>query len=117
MGKTQHQKDLLAAYKERTVVGGVCALRSAVTGRVFLISAPDPKGQRNRFQFSVSADACMFAALLPDWRAHGGASFTFDVLEELEKKPDQTDRQFRDDLDALTALWRERLAAEGAEFY
>ena len=115
MGKTQHQKELLAAYKERTVVGGVCALRSAVTGRVFLISAPDPKGQRNRFQFSVSADACMFAALLPDWRAHGGASFTFEVLEELEKKPDQPDRQFRDALDALTALWRERLAAEGGE--
>ena len=51
MGKTQHQKDLLAAYKERTVVGGVCALRSAVTGRVFLISAPDPKGQRNHYLY------------------------------------------------------------------
>lgn len=117
MGKSQRQKALLSAYKERPVVGGVCALRNTVTGRVFLLPAPDPRTQRNRFDFSVSTDTCIFAALLPDWKAHGGASFTFEVLEELEKQPDRTDKQFRQDLDALTALWQERLAAGGAKFY
>ena len=52
-----------------------------------------------------------------DWRAHGGAAFVFTQLETLEKKPDQTDRQFQEELELLRDIWRERLAAEGKEFY
>lgn len=36
-----------------------------------------------------------------DWRAHGGVAFTFTQLETLEKKPDQTDRQFQEELELL----------------
>ena len=117
MGKTERKKELLAAYKARTVVGGVCAIRNGVTGRVLLYAAPNPEGQRNRFAFSVSTDTCIQTALAADWREHGGDSFDFQVLEELEQGAEQTDREFRADLEALAGIWREKLAGEGTVFY
>ena len=117
MAKTEHQKELLSAWRERAVVGGVCAIRCTANNRVLLSAAANPAGLRNRFQFSVSTGSCTFLPLAADWSRYGGQSFVFTVLEELEKGPEQTDVQFRADLDALAALWRERLAAEGAEFY
>lgn len=117
MAKTEHQKELLSAWRERTVVGGVCAIRCTETNRVLLSAVTDPAGLRNRFQFSAATGSCTFLPLSADWNQYGAASFTFTVLEELEKGADQTDAQFKADLEALAALWRERLASEGAEFY
>lgn len=117
MAKTERQKALLSAWRERTVVGGVCAIRCTETNRVLLSAVADPSGLRNRFQFSAATGSCTFLPLSADWNRYGAGSFTFTVLEELEKGADQTDAQFRADLEALAALWRERLAAEGAEFY
>ena len=117
MAKTERQKALLSAWRERTVVGGVCAIRCTETNRVLLSAVADPSGLRNRFQFSAATGSCTFLPLSADWNRYGAGSFTFTVLEELEKGADQTDAQFKADLEALAALWRERLATEGAEFY
>ena len=117
MAKTERQQALLSAWRERTVVGGVCAIRCTETNRVLLSAVADPSGLRNRFQFSAATGSCTFLPLSADWNRYGAGSFTFTVLEELEKGADQTDAQFRADLEALAALWRERLATEGAEFY
>ena len=117
MAKTEHQKELLSAWRERTVVGGVCAIRCTETNRVLLSAVADPAGLRNRFQFSAATGSCTFLPLSADWNQSGAGSFPFTVLEELEKGAEQTDAQFKTDLEALAALWRERLASEGAEFY
>ena len=97
MARTEHQKELLAAYRERPITGAVCAVTDTVSGRTLLLP--------------------LHPAIAADWRAHGGAAFTFTQLETLEKKPDQTDRQFQEELELLRDIWRERLAAEGKEFY
>lgn len=117
MARTEHQKELLSTWRERTVMGGVCAIRCAANNRVLLSAVSDPAGLRNRFQFSAATGSCTFLPLAADWSKYGAGSFSLTVLEELEKGADQTDAQFRSDLEALAALWRERLAAEGAEFY
>ena len=54
MAKTERQKALLSAWRERTVVGGVCAIRCTETNRVLLSAVADPSGLRNRFQFSAA---------------------------------------------------------------
>ena len=117
MGRTQKQKALLTSYRERRIVGGVCAIRCSATGRVLLLTSAEPESLCNRFQFSVFTGTCTHAALSADWKAWGGSSFTFECLETLERRDDQSDRAFRDDLDALTSLWRERLTEAGTIFY
>lgn len=117
LGKTEQKRELLAAYKARPIVGGVCAIQNQATGRLLLYATPNSEGQRNRFEFSVSTDHCIQAALAADWKEHGKESFTFQILEELEKKPEQTEEEFRSDLEALEEIWREKLEGEGTVFY
>ena len=76
MAKTEHQKELLSAWRERTVVGGVCAIRCTETNRVLLSAVTDPAGLRNRFQFSAATGSCTFLPLSADWNQYGAASFT-----------------------------------------
>lgn len=117
MARTERERALLAAYKTRKVVGGVCAIRSTQTGRTLVYAAPNPEGQRNRFRFSVSTNTCVQAVLAADWRRYGAESFTFQVLEELEREPEQTEAAFRADLEALAEIWREKLAETGTPLY
>ena len=114
MGKTQRQKELLAQYKEKRVVGGICSVLCIANGKKLLLPAADPESQRSRFRFAVSTSTPLLPAMAADWQVHGPGSFTFEMLEELEKGPSQTDQEFLADLKALSQLWRERL---GGEFY
>lgn len=98
-------------------MGGVCAIRCTAAGRTLLYAAPDIRGQQNRFLFSQSTGTCVHAALAADWRTHGSGAFTFQVLEELKRRPDQTPAEFQADLKELVDLWREKLAAEGCLLY
>ncbi len=117
MGKTAHQKELLAQYKERSVVGGICLVRCGGSGKAVLLPASDPGSQRSRFTFAAATNSPFLPALAADWQAFGAEDFTFEVLEELERSPAQSEQEFKADLDILAALWRDRLAGEGSIFY
>lgn len=117
MGKTAYQKELLAQYRERQVVGGICCIRCTASGKTLLLSAGDPESQRSRFAFSVATGMPLLPAMTADWKRFGSDTFLFEVLETLEKAPEQDEQTFYTDLDALAQLWRERLAGQGTEFY
>lgn len=117
MGKSEHQKELLAAYKERKVLGGVCCVTCVKNKKRLLLGAMELKSQRNRFELAVATDSPLLPAIGPDWREFSGDSFTFEVLEELERKNDQSDKDFRADITLLTQIWREKLSEEGVSFY
>ena len=44
------------------------------------------------------------------WAQYGPAAFTLEVLEELEQKETQTEREFAEDIAVLRELWAEKLA-------
>jgi hypothetical protein len=107
-----NRKDLKAAYLSRKVTGGVCAVRNAKNGKLLLLCAPDLHGMKNRFEFSQSIGGCMHKKLEEDWKSFGPGAFSFEVLEELVKKEDQTPKEFKEDLDTLTELWAEKFPPE-----
>lgn len=117
MGKTEYQKELLAAYKERKVLGGVCRVNCIKNKKCLLLGAMELKSQRNRFELAVATDSPLLPAMGPDWKEYGAAAFTFEVLEELERKRDQSDKDFRADVTLLADIWREKLSEEGSSFY
>lgn len=100
MGK-RDRKELLQNYKNRIVVGGVYAIVNTVTSRRMLNYTTDLQGSRNRFEFAQQMNSCIHPRLKDDWERLGGHSFRFDVLDTLEKKEEQTDSSFLDDLKAL----------------
>ncbi|HHV09073.1 MAG TPA: GIY-YIG nuclease family protein [Clostridiales bacterium] len=108
----QTKKELQTQYKNRTVVGGVYCIKCNESGRVWLKSARDILGQRNKFEFFTSTNSCPEPGMRPDWEQYGAASFSFSVLEEISKKETQTDREFNEDLKLLLELWMEKLHDE-----
>lgn len=108
------RKALRAAYKERTLRGGVYSIKNTINGRCFLGVAADLQSIRNQFDFFVATNTVPRPAMREDWRALGPHAFTLEVLEELDQKADQSEAAYRDDLEALYQLWREKLGTEGA---
>ena len=103
------RKELQRQYKERPVIGGVYRIRNTANDRYVLECTKEMAGSRNRHQFALMTGDCMHHAMRQDWREHGAKSFVFEELATLEKKPEQTDREYVDELKALLELWRDEL--------
>ncbi|MDR0434936.1 MAG: GIY-YIG nuclease family protein [Gracilibacteraceae bacterium] len=111
--KSKTRKELLSAYRERKVIGGVFAIRNTNNGKRLLDSTGDMQGSRNRFDFMKKTGACYHHKLLDEWSDN--PPFVFEVLEELEKGEAQTDPEFTGDLKTLRELWLEKM--QDNDFY
>ncbi len=107
----QSKKELLAAYKERAIIGGVYAIKNTANGKILLQSAADLYGCKNRFEFAQKTGGCAALQLHEDWKIFGAVAFTFEILEQLEKKDTQTLKEFSQDIEVLKEIWLEKLAA------
>lgn len=110
---TQSKKELIEKYKNRAIIGGIYCFKCNTTNQAWIRATKDMKGTKNRFVFSVSANTCPDARMNEAWEKYGAASFSIEVLEELEKKETQTDSEFLDDLNVLLELWQEKYNNEG----
>jgi len=108
----QNKKEMLAAYKERKMIGGVYAIKNTANGKILLLSATELQGSKNRFEFSQKTGSCVNVKLQEDWNKLGSAAFVLEILEELEKKDTQTPKEFSDDIKTLKELWLEKLDSE-----
>ena len=63
----------------------------------------------NRFNFSVKTNSCINLKLREDWNKYGANSFTFEILEEIEMKPEIDRRQFKKQLDELADKYSEKM--------
>ena len=106
--KPQNKKDLIAAYKQRAQIGGIYAVTNTQTGRSLVLASPDIGGIRKRYEFAEMTGGCFHPRLQQDVNQYGCGVFTFAVLEEMEKKQTQTDREFMDDLEVLLLLRLEK---------
>lgn len=106
------KKELLAKYKERTVIGGVYVIRNTLNNRLLLDASPDLKSIKNRFDFAKATGSCVDMKLQKDWAEHGSEQFVFEVLEELEKGETQSQKEFKADIDVLKEIWAEKLSGE-----
>jgi len=69
----------------------------------------DMQSAHNHLSFSKSTGSCLQPPLQEDWARYGAGAFIIEELELLEKKAEQTDREFREDLDVLLEYWDEKL--------
>lgn len=102
------RKALKEQYKNRKVVGGVYRIKCSEINGGWLRSTTDMKGAENRYRFLLSTGTCPEPSMAKAWDQFGPSSFSFEVVEELEKKETQTDREFTDDVNLLLELWTEK---------
>lgn len=106
------RKELAESYKESEVRGGVYLIRNAANNRALLESSTNLDGSINRFEFSKKTGSCVSLKLQREWTEYGAENFSLEILEELKKGENQTDAEFKEDIDALKEIWRENLSGE-----
>ncbi len=96
-------------YKNRAIIGGVYYVKCNSNNKLWILTTTDMQGIKNRFEFSVSINSCPETCMIKAWNQFGASAFTFEILEEMQKKETQTDREFSDDLNTLLEIWTENL--------
>ena len=104
------KKDIMAQYKEREIIGGICAIKNTMNDRILVEATVDLQGSKNRFEFSRKTGSCVHMKLQSDWTKQGSGQFVFEVLEELKKGETQTAAEFRADLEVLKEMWLDKLS-------
>lgn len=104
----KNRREAVKAYKERETYGGLYRIVNNVTGwqSPFMVT-PNIDGKLNSFQFGVSTNSCFDPSLQAQWTEYGAQAFELVVLERLKKKPELDGSAFREELQALIALWQE----------
>jgi hypothetical protein len=108
------RKEITNAYKNRKLHGGVYIINNTVNGKYLIDHVANLQSAQNRFQFAITTGSTLHPKLQKDWKELGAQAFTFEVLEELEQKPEQSQSAFMDDLAVLEQLWRTKFDASKA---
>lgn len=110
MEKTS-KKELKDQYKNRAIIGGIYGIKCSGNDAIWLRVATDMQGAKNRFQFSVSINSWPEPCMMEAWKKYGASSFSFEVLEEIQKKETDTQKEYLQELDILLELWTEKQLA------
>ena len=102
------KKALKDTYKSKPVTGGVCCIRCSGNQRVCIQATRNIEGLRNRYNFAIATGTCPDPTLRGEWERYGTGSFSFAVLDEIQKRETQTDKEFAEDIDALYEIWLEK---------
>jgi len=103
------RKTLKNEYKQEKVIGGIYRVTNTRNGMYLLDYTANLQAKQNSYNFMVSSGSCLDYRLKNDLTSFGGKSFIFEILEALEKKKEQTQDDFIDDLKMLQQLWSEKL--------
>lgn len=106
------RKELKAQYKARKVVGGIYRINNRESGRFYLGSTDDIQATHNWWSSCFAMGSCPLPHLQADWKQLGKEAFSVEELDLLEKKQEQSDAEFRDELKTLLAMWDEQLPKE-----
>ena len=104
----EDRKARINEYKERKIIGGVFRVVNTGNGRYLLDYAPDIQAKQNSFNFMVTTNTSFDYKMDKDWKEFGAAAFKLEVLDTLEKKKDQSQEQFVEDLKTLKQMWVEK---------
>ncbi len=99
------KKELVNEYKQRKIIGGVFRVVNTKNGKYLLDYAPDIQAKQNSFNFMVTTNTSFDYKMDKDWKEFGAAAFKFEVLDSIEKKKDQSQEQFIEDLKVLKQMW------------
>ncbi|HEY8560020.1 MAG TPA: GIY-YIG nuclease family protein [Pyrinomonadaceae bacterium] len=101
-----NKKDLKREYLETARPMGVFQIRNLENGKIYVGSSLNLDGILNRHRFALSAGGHRSKALQADWNALGPEKFAFEILEELEPRPNLDSKR---ELAFLEDLWLEKL--------
>lgn len=106
----ERKRDLVREYKERKVRRGVYAVHCVPTNEIWVSPSPNLDSQQNSTWFQLRLGSHPNKKLQAAWKAHGEATFSYEVLAELSDE-ERSPYALKADLKALAEEWRAKLNA------
>jgi len=110
------RKELNREYAERVKPAGIYQVKNLKNGKVLLGSSLNLEGPLNRHRFMLKTGSHLNKTLQKDWDELGPDQFTFEILEEVQRK-DDPNFNLKDELSLLELIWLERLQPIGERGY
>lgn len=110
------KKELKEQYKNTKPDMGIIIIKSDFSNKCYLEATRRMKGAINKSLFTLDFGSHMNKELQSDWNKKGKEHFKIEVLDKLEAEED-TDKDYRKDLEMLLSMWKEKLTDQGMEFY
>ena len=104
MNKAERKK-LVQEAMEAKVEGAVYAVKNTQNGKVLVDATAELQGTINRFNFLKQMNDPFSMKMRADFMEMGRDAFVLEILETLEKKPEQTLEEFKEDLKLLKEIW------------
>jgi len=114
--KAKSRRELNREYVERVKPAGIYQVKNLANGKVLLGSSLNLEGPLNRHRFMLKIGSHTNKALQKDWDELGPEKFSFDVLEEVQRKEDPN-FNLKDELTLLEMVWLEKLQPFGERGY
>ena len=106
--KAKSRRELNREYIERVKPAGVYQVKNLANGKVLLGSSLNLEGPLNRHKFMLKIGSHTNKILQKDWDEFGPEQFSFDILEEVQRK-DNPNFNLKDELTLLEMVWLEKL--------
>ncbi len=100
--------ELKLAYKENPPKGGVLQIKNMQTGKILIDSSTNVAGKVNSYRFQLNLGSHRNKTLQQDWNTCGADAFSFNILEELERK-ESSEKEYSEDVATLEELWLDKL--------
>ena len=111
MNEQERRKELMAQYRHTHSEAGVYRIVNSRNNKSLLGSTPNLPGVRNKLEFArkTNSPGALDHRLRKDVQQYGLDSFSLEVLDVLEIKPEMTYQEILDHLEVMERLWREKL--------
>ncbi len=110
----ERKREIVNEYKQRKTTGGVYKVTNTVNGRYMIKAEIDLQSFQNRFNFAMRMNTCLHQKMQKDHKEVGSGAFALEILEETEKKEEESNMGFKDRLKRMEEAWAEKFDPEKA---
>lgn len=111
-----NKKELIKEYKNQKHPAGLYAVKNKIDNIMFIGHSVNLPAKIRGITFELEMGSHAYHNLANDYKKLGKENFEIFILDQIEVK-DETDRELRNELETLEAMWIEKLKSEGVSFY
>lgn len=101
------RKELINEYKQKEVELGIIKIENKITGYSFVDVCNNLYKPFEGIKFQLNLGRFKSKGLQKDWKEYGEAAFSFEIVEKLKTKAEETEKEKLENLSELLDIWVE----------
>lgn len=105
--KKLDRKEVINEYKQREVELGIIKIENKITGYSFVDVCNNLYKPFEGIKFQLNLGRFKSKELQKDWKEYGESAFSFEIVEKLKTKLEETEKEKLENLNELLDIWIE----------